>query len=800
MDMPGQAGEWDAPATLPPENAMSRRYLRMLEKWIPAGAGFFGLWPERPDCGHFFGGAHWYGQETIGPAEAFALASASPEYDECAGGVARADLRRMALQAARYLCFTHDTGPDGCVRPHVPGVRQENCGTKWGERGAGFFPESQCARTVAGLARICLLLREDVDDETLGMVAGIQADYAARFGRMPPRSGVYVDTQMEENGWTSWGLASAALFLSGRPEAADWESMARRWMFDTCAAPQDSRDFGAFGSGTVREQCWKTFTALPDYWAENHGMVHPSYTGAGVLSLMTVGSQYGLWGKELPPELFWNRRRVYENLKALTDGAGYAQAVQGMDWHYLPAAGSEAAHAVASVFFDDPDAAALQRRGLGNAERRQDGNGGRLYDPELAANAHDVQDPMLMRELLIAQVAHLYLLHRLFGPGAAPADEAELEVRLAGVRVFPHAGFAHHRHARGQTSFSWRNSIMALPLTREGICTMAPCAEAFLGHPVVEGHPDSHHLRDVNVTEDAGGFVAVLVVDRCQETLRQAALFASLPDGRALSFERFTALEDVQLAGLDQGFLQIINERFARLAPNCRGSRTLYSPDASKEYQGWLGTDEGRDVVDWLGRPAWVNIDDRMGIRFIGTGRTVYHNRHYFKPYRAIADDLVLSRQVKRKTLKRGEEGGRLTAVLVPEQSHQDTPHAELRMLLGPRGSVCLITDGFLAATMFEGEEQVCPFTLARPSRFQVFPGTGLVIRGDSCSYEVRLAAARGMCAAASHVISVEGDVRVDATCTGTVYASSLGGTPRVSVGEEAEYLLKSGEVRTIVG
>ena len=72
------------------ENEVSRRYLRLLEAWIPTGLEYFAAWPDRPDCGHFFGGCHWYGSETVGPALTFALAASSPEYDERATGVSRA--------------------------------------------------------------------------------------------------------------------------------------------------------------------------------------------------------------------------------------------------------------------------------------------------------------------------------------------------------------------------------------------------------------------------------------------------------------------------------------------------------------------------------------------------------------------------------------------------------------------------------------------------------------------------------------------------------------------------------------
>jgi len=33
------------------ENELSRRYLRMMARWIPVGVEYFAEWPERPNCG-----------------------------------------------------------------------------------------------------------------------------------------------------------------------------------------------------------------------------------------------------------------------------------------------------------------------------------------------------------------------------------------------------------------------------------------------------------------------------------------------------------------------------------------------------------------------------------------------------------------------------------------------------------------------------------------------------------------------------------------------------------------------------
>ena len=197
------------------ETPMSRRYLRIAQKWCPTALSYFEDWDERPGCGHFFGGVHWYGIETAVPLHALAAVSTSPEYDENTTGLSIDSLREVVIKAIRYLCFTHDTGPEECLRPNTGLGMPRSWGTKWGERGRGFFPESQCGGTVANMTSAALMLQPYLDDETRTMLAEICLDYLERFGEMAPKSGVFADTQMEENAWTAHGLAACYLFLSG---------------------------------------------------------------------------------------------------------------------------------------------------------------------------------------------------------------------------------------------------------------------------------------------------------------------------------------------------------------------------------------------------------------------------------------------------------------------------------------------------------------------------------------------------------------------------------------------------------
>jgi len=749
-----------------PETALSRRYLRILEKWIPVGVGAFARWPERPDCGHFLGGCHWYGIESIAGALAFAAAASSPDYDPAVGRCSREDLRTMARQAIRYLCFTHDSGPAECVRPAHGLGRAENCGTKWGERGLGFFRESQCGTTIAGLAIVARLLGNAVDAETWDMIRNVHADYAARFGEMTPKSGVYFNTQMEENGWTSCGLASVTCLLANDPQAATWAATAQRWMFSTATAPQDAANRAIFTDRkTVAEWTGETFTALPDYMAENHGMVHPNYTGASVLFTGYLSVICGVFGTPVPKHAYFNRSRIYEQLKLTTDRTGSLHPVQGMDWPYLFPDPGTMTHAAAAVLLRDADAARLERWALATLEARQASHQGRMVNADIAAICHDIQDPMAIRECLITGPAYTYLLHRLHGDGPKPTVAEALERKLRGVKVYPHSGFVFQRHPRGQTSFAWRNCIMALPLTSDGIQTVAPASDSWLGRVTVENRPDSHHEVSVHVATIGHGFAATLVMDRAQGAVRQEVLYAGLPDGAILSFERWVAREAVTVREVSQGFLRIINERFSAMPDNCRGFRDVITPGGRERFEGFVSADPTTDVSRLYNHPAWLNIDDRLGLVFRGSGVTVYHNRHHFSPWWATADDLILSRTTAVQRVRHGDTVSRLAALILPDHTAKQTASAHLLELAAPDGCVAFITRGHLAAACFRGARAQI-LLRARRDQFTVIPifeGTTRVT-GRAIAHAVALPAGQALLRVALAHVEITGDVALTAS------------------------------------
>lgn len=773
------------------ETPMSRRYLRMAQKWFPTALSYFHDWGERPNCGHFFGGVHWYGIETAVPLHALAAVGTSPEYDEKTTGLSIDNLREVVIKAIRYLCFTHDTGPEECLRPSTGLGMPRSWGTKWGERGRGFFPESQCGGTVANMTSAALMLQPYVDDETRMMLAEVCLDYLERFADMAPKSGVFADTQMEENAWTAHGLAACYLFLSGHERAETWETCARRWMFSACAAPQDRFNEGALESGlTAAALTGKTFTTLPDYMAENHGMVHPGYTASGVQSVAALGLLYRMYGRTEPPEAYWNRQRVYDAIKLLTDETGSAMPTQGMDRLYLGE--QHALHASAYLFLKDPDAGYFEEVSLAIREKKQEGNGGRLIDPVVAETCHEVEDPMEIKESeMIALIVKPYLLHRLMDAEApAPTPAPEIASKFNGVRLFPHSGFVHHRHGKGQNSLSWRNYMMALPFTRDGVHTVGPSRWSLLANVTVRDRPQSHDLIVMEVTRNDDGFAALMVNHRAQDTIRQRVLCCSLPDGRMVVGERLGALEDCIVERLDQGFIRIVNEDFPLVGGACDGERILHHSSGAETFPGFPGNDPDADVVFDLRDPGWLNVDDQLGIVFKGTGGTRYVNRHYFPPFafRAVADDLFLSLDEAAKEYRAGEQVGALAMLICPEQPHEETPAQFLSVAESSDDTVGLIVDGYLCAGNFGAKRKLCAFETVAGSQVPVF-GSITRVCGQRVAYEVPIEGGKAVYAKEVLKVRTDGDIRVEAVPGGGAYVTNDAGR-RVDVS-----VLKDGKV-----
>jgi hypothetical protein len=228
-----------------------------------------------------------------------------------------------------------------------------------------------------------------------------------------------------------------------------------------------------------------------------------------------------------------------------------------------------------------------------------------------------------------------------------------------------------------------------------------------------------------------------------------------------------------------------MNENFPLVEGNCNGYRTLYHPDGEERFQGFVSASPDDDVTFSLENPWWLNIDDRIGIVFSGTGKTVYINRHYFKPYRAIADDLYLSVQDENR-YSAGDTIAELAFLLCPEQSHDETPNQRLTVITSKEDAVCfvcLITPDYLCAALLlpglspydaGGSERLCKFDVAREDLIPIYSGI-VEIEEDCVQLQLRLRAGQAFFSEARFYVKTDGTVRVEVVPEGTTFLTNTG-------------------------
>ena len=453
-------------------------------------------------------------------------------------------------------------------------------------------------------------------------------------------------------------------------------------------------------------------------------------------------------------------------------------------------------HATAALLLDDPDGAFFERRALETLEQRAESTGGRMHDRQIAETVHGPQDPLIIREHNIVNPAHTYFLHRIFGDGPEPTSATAVERKLKGVKVYPHSGFVFQRHRTGQTSLSWRNDIMALPLNRDGLYTVAPASNSFLADIEVQDRPDSHDLVSVRVDEHQEGFAAAMVLDRAQRSVRQEVLFAGLPSGVSLSCERLTASETITVQSVDQGFLRIVNEDFSALSGNCNGYRTVHVPEGSDRFESYVTADPESDVIKTYEHPAWLNVDDRLGIVYAGSGKTVYHNRHFYKVWRAVADDLTLSRIDGPGRVGSGRTISELTALIAPDRTHRKTAGLDLVVMKTRRSAAGLLADSHLAVANFGERAGAFTFTASRSelSKIPIFEGV-VRIDEENVVYSRGLGAGEAELQKAILHVEMAGSIEINAAETGEVWARNTGAGPALVTHNGAETRVPQGAI-----
>jgi hypothetical protein len=634
------------------ENEMSKRFYQILLKWIPFANKEFREWDGRPNSGHFFGGDFWYSSESASTALVFAAVAKLGDYKKEITALERDDLMNKAIKAIRYMGFTHDTGPEDCVR--VNGRNSYTAGKKWGGKNDHFFMASQNGRSISSLATAAWLLWDDLDNETKILVQNVVASYADRFCDEPPRSGSYYDTQCEEDAWTSAGLATAVALFPEHPHHERWKEGFINWGINTITTSWDRLTSGSGLIEKLESHEFKTINFHPDYTTENHAFVHPSYLCAGI-NLRAVHAIFAkMSGEEINPCAIYNNEKLYEKtVKVWAQFDGLAVPIQGQDWWYNRHHERQFTHAVLNVVHKNSTAALFERRCLEIIEKIQLSNpsGCLLEEGELVFNPAHAQSSKDFEPGSALDLVNSYLLH-VFGGGdeAVPATYEDLTRDLTGVHYYPFGCSIINRTKDAFTSFSWRNNVMLLTLPRQSLWNITPLFHSYTGLfkfrqtkavKALSNQESIRNMEECQINQFENGFGVTGVILRGDQEIAQELSVVSLPNGYTLYFEKIKVLKECEMEQAATGIIGVRNENYQALRNLAPGKRTIYLPESEEAFDGFLGNVP--DIKKSWEAPAYLNLDSKMGFIIKGSNRVTYINRHQFERWKGIEDQLILN-------------------------------------------------------------------------------------------------------------------------------------------------------------
>jgi len=643
-------------------------------------------WQKYPNCGYFFTGCHWYGSDQADCALMMAFMSKYGAYDEAVSGIPRETIHEMAIKVLRYACFTHDTGPEDCVR--VDGRNRDQANSKWGGnylprpgKRMKFFMSSQVGNTMPQFALAAWILWEDLDEETRQMAYNVLTDYAERWWDYEPRDGVYYNTQAEENGWTAIGIMAAVSMFPDDPRAEKWREGGLRWLLDSGMTPLDMVSSEKLEDGTALRSRIDHIVLHPDYTTENHTMVHPNYLGA-TLSFRAMTTLLCLMSDaKFLPGIFYNWEKIYNIAFKFWSGAdGAAIPIQSQDWWYYQVHGTLAMHVATRLLFHDPHSALLEQKCIDTFEKTQAGHiNGTIYDdhPEKCIISNDFQNLADMEVGTCLSCAYAYLWHMCLGEGVAPALDEKFEEDVDGVRNYPYGGSVVHRSSDAFSTFTYRNVGLAFVLPKDKLWTVTvpPCSTfgemKFKGGcPENEGWSNQTTIRrmdDVRVYDDLDTYAAALTMDRGLGQVQQDVSFVSLPDGRAVYFQHVFAKKDCEIDTFTSGLVGVRNENFPYMPEYAKGYHMLYVDDlAPEKMEGYVG---GEDVLHDYKGASCVTIDDKISYLVRGSNGVLYREHHNYPKWKGIEDYLVLNHYETLK-LAAGESLPVFTAVFLPNTDH----------------------------------------------------------------------------------------------------------------------------------
>jgi hypothetical protein len=492
-------------------------------------------------------------------------------------------------------------------------------------------------------------------------------------------------------------------------------------------------------------------TFHPDFTAENHRFVHPTYVQLGIILKSKHLLLQKMSGQKPDQFALVNNRELLERVIAVwSQFDGLTIPVQGQDWWYTSYHNLIFVHGVLRVFLNSPEAAYLQEQLLEVSEKLQNSNNRGCMLEEDGENIivvpNNSQNASHMEYDIISNMADTYLLHLFGGTGAQPTDRGSVVERYRGVHTYPFGGIMVNRTSQSFCGFSWRNHVMAYCLPEQGLWLTTPIFNSYIGNIwmpgetiVLDEEQKVHGSLRHSLISSCDGFAAIAELQRrLNPDVRQHIAFISLPDGRAVYTEQFTGNPGTYLQAIHTGVVGVRNEKYRELPEYASGHRTLTwqagEGMSSEVFEGFLG--EKANLTRDLPVTAYVNIDEQIGYVLLGSKGGRYYNRHQYRKWRGLEDVLILNCS-EGSFIDPAGRGESFAMVVLPNRSSLQTRDEALATSYSFGKDYAIVDTGEWLVYANYGKRQAVKFTkrILADGAWIVYEGSQTLTHGESIWY-----------------------------------------------------------------
>ncbi|MCK5811578.1 MAG: hypothetical protein KAG94_01645 [Clostridiales bacterium] len=642
----------------------TNRLTSLLSKWANFAVKHYNSWESMPDCGHFFGGVYNYEIETSSTMTVLAVLATIGTYDETTIGVSKEQSITMVSNSIRYLCYTHHTGPSHLKRDisKNPMTSQK----KWGYTKDNFFMSSQTGVSVSMIGLSALLLWNELSEQTKVLVAKVLCFYADKYSSMIPGTGVYNDTQCEENAWTSVGISAALYLFPNHPNHEKWKQGYIKWSLNTVVTPKDKLENEwdkvsyKVRNGIVIDENKYGFSSItfhPDYTAENHGYIHPDYIGSGIGLRISSAIFPLILGKKVYESVLYNNKELYDQvIKPWSTINGNSISIEGQDWFYHRHGNKFLIHSTMDLFFKDPIAKLMKLNSLSITEKKQNTNGnGCLIEKDgdsLWVNP-GIQSAQDMEYGYVRSIVLGYILHLYMASDSPTISNEDALKKLEGNYDYPYGNISVYRTKDSFSSFSTRGTIMGLSLPKNSELDITPTFQSFTGiislksqnNGISEGLMNWNDVAKIankrQVVYYEKGFSSTVELNRADNTVLQHCSFTALESGSCVYIESLHGIkEKTPPLSIKTGLIGVGNEHIIGLS-EAKGYKNIYF-NSHKEI--FLGNYQGENLTLCEKNINYVNVDNNIGYLLYNSSSVCYQNIHKYHKWKGLEDILTLNK------------------------------------------------------------------------------------------------------------------------------------------------------------